>query len=107
LHNGHDLSANPSDRLCGFGERKHHADDSLSFPRKTTTGQCAWWTQCWLTDPSSMPANAPSPREPITSSCAWGLRPERGGMPSFNPPGDRCGAPPGGTNDPRCSPAHQ
>jgi hypothetical protein len=41
-----------------------------SLPRTTTTGQCAWCTQCWLTDPSSVPAKAPWPRQPTTRSAA-------------------------------------
>ena len=36
----------------------------------TTTGQVAWWTTCWLTDPSMSPANPPRPRLPTTRRVA-------------------------------------
>ena len=38
--------------------------------RITTTGQVAWCTQCWPTEPSRAPANPPWPRLPTTSSSA-------------------------------------
>ncbi len=37
-------------------------------PRTTATGQCAWCSTAWLTDPSSSPANPPRPRVPTTTS---------------------------------------
>jgi hypothetical protein len=36
----------------------------------TVTGQRAWWTHCWLTDPSSSSLKPPRPREPTTSRSA-------------------------------------
>src|SRR3954470_9238926 len=38
--------------------------------RTTTTGQLAWPTRCWLTDPSRMPRKPPCPRDPTTSRSA-------------------------------------
>ena len=38
--------------------------------RTITTGQWAPWTQCWLTEPSSMPAKAPWPLLPRTNRSA-------------------------------------
>jgi hypothetical protein len=40
--------------------------------RTITTGQGAWWAQCWLTEPRSKPEKPPCPREPtISSSAPW------------------------------------
>jgi hypothetical protein len=36
--------------------------------RVTTTGQAAWCSRAWLTEPSSMPRRPPRPREPTTTS---------------------------------------
>src|SRR4051794_20555339 len=38
--------------------------------RTTTTGQLAWPTRCWLTDPSRMPRKPPCPRDPTTTRSA-------------------------------------
>ena len=38
--------------------------------RTTATGQWAWCSSAWLTEPSSSPANPPRPRDPTTTSCA-------------------------------------
>ena len=52
--------------------------------RMITTGHGAWWTQCWLTEPSSASENPPSPRLPTTSRSAprAALSSTRGGLPS-------------------------
>ena len=39
-------------------------------PRMTSTGHGECWAQCWLTDPSSNPANPPCPRLPTASRSA-------------------------------------
>src|SRR3954463_16091675 len=38
--------------------------------RTTTTGQLAWPTRCWVTDPSRMPRKPPCPRDPTTTRSA-------------------------------------
>ena len=37
-------------------------------PRTTATGQWAWCSSCWLTEPRSRPRSPPRPREPTTTS---------------------------------------
>lgn len=39
-------------------------------PRTTATGDGAWCSRAWLTDPSSRPVNPPRPRAPTTVSRA-------------------------------------
>lgn len=41
------------------------------LPRTMTTGHRECCAQCWLTDPSRVPAKPPCPRLPTTSSVAW------------------------------------
>lgn len=36
----------------------------------TSTGQGAWWTQFWVTEPSRAAANPPCPRLPTTRRSA-------------------------------------
>ena len=42
----------------------------ITESRTTTTGQVAWCTQCWPTEPSRASANPPCPRLPTTSRSA-------------------------------------
>jgi len=57
---------------CSFGQRQSSfiSQPASVGPRWTTTGQWAWATQCWLTEPSTIPAKAPWPRWPTTSRSA-------------------------------------
>ena len=48
------------------GRRPCAAD--LQPPRTTATGQWAWCSSCWLTEPRSRPRSPPRPREPTTTS---------------------------------------
>ena len=45
-------------------------DGALACLTTTTTGHEAWWTQCMLTEPSSMPLKPPCPLVPTTSRSA-------------------------------------
>ena len=62
--------------LCGEhdGERGSRIKTRRRDQRRTTTGQAACATTCWLTEPSSMPAKPPCPRDPTTSrSAPWDM----------------------------------
>ena len=51
-------SRRPGEGRLGPARRSTQA---LGVPRITATGQWQWVTQCWLTEPRSMPANSPWP----------------------------------------------
>lgn len=55
---------------CGLHPALTVTGHPMPGQRTTTTGQAAWATRCWLTEPSSMPANPPWPRDPTTSRSA-------------------------------------
>ena len=63
--------------LAALGAAPRRADGPVTgigrlscCPRMTSTGHGECWAQCWLTDPSSNPANPPCPRLPTASRSA-------------------------------------
>jgi hypothetical protein len=70
LGKGHQAYSMMVIRVNGTLPRGPYSGGGCESPCTTTTGQCACWAQCWLTDPSSIPGKPPWPRQPTTRRSA-------------------------------------